>query len=75
MTIPVQVPKLPDPPSQYNVEYMQRLLKTLEGYMRLVNAPGAIQATNITLTQLPTAATGLPSGALWNDAGIVKIVP
>ena len=27
------------------------------------------------LVQIPTAATGLPSGALWNDGGTVKIAP
>jgi predicted methyltransferase MtxX (methanogen marker protein 4) len=26
------------------------------------------------LNNLPTVATGLPSGAVWNDAGVLKIV-
>ena len=30
---------------------------------------GQIQASN-----MPTSATGLASGTLWNDAGVVKIV-
>lgn len=27
------------------------------------------------VTKLPTSSAGLPSGALWNDAGTVKVVP
>ena len=35
--------------------------------------PGAIRATNITLTDLPTSVTGLETGALYNDNGTVKV--
>lgn len=31
--------------------------------------------TWITVTTLPTSATGLPSGTLWNDAGTLKVAP
>jgi hypothetical protein len=32
-------------------------------------------STNIVQLSLPTAITGLPSGAMWNNAGVVNIVP
>ena len=31
--------------------------------------------TWITITTLPTSASGLPSGTLWNDAGTLKVAP
>lgn len=31
--------------------------------------------TWITVTTLPTSATGLPSGTLWNDSGTLKVAP
>lgn len=74
MTLPVQRPVFQDPPDQYNASYMKQLIKQLELYMRLMNAPGPIQASAITLTALPTSSVGLKSGDLWNDAGTVKIV-
>jgi len=35
--------------------------------------PGNIRAAKITLTDLPTSATGLETGALYNDSGTVKV--
>ena len=35
--------------------------------------PGSIKASRITLTDLPTSATGLETGALYNDSGTVKV--
>lgn len=55
--------------------YMQDLLRALEFYIEQVRNPGELRATKITLTELPTSATGLETGALYNDSGTVKIVP
>lgn len=74
MTIPAQKAALPDPPVEYSKAYMDMLLRQLDLYFSRLNAAGSIQATTINLSQLPTAATGLKSGDLWNDAGTVKIV-
>lgn len=30
---------------------------------------------NVIMPRLPTSSSGLPSGALWNDAGTLKVVP
>ena len=35
---------------------------------------GKIKATSINFTGLPTSATGLSAGDVWNDAGTLKIV-
>jgi hypothetical protein len=35
----------------------------------------AFHVNRIVLTNVPTASAGLPSGAVWSDAGTLKIVP
>tara|TARA_Y100001937_G_C7087910_1_gene316247 strand:- start:365 stop:595 length:231 start_codon:yes stop_codon:yes gene_type:complete len=68
-------PRLPEPTSEYSLAYMQDLLRALEIFIEQERTAGDIRATTITLTELPTSATGLESGALFNDSGTVKIVP
>jgi hypothetical protein len=38
------------------------------------DANGATALQGLTLTNLPTSATGLPAGTVWNDGGILSIV-
>lgn len=50
------------------------------GNVELLAQGGDIKAevnpgSNIVFTGLPTSSAGLPSGALWNDTGDLKIVP
>ena len=68
-------PRIPEPPAEYSVTYMQDLARTLEVFIAQERNPGSIRATTMTLTELPTSSTGLETGALWNDSGTVKIVP
>lgn len=76
MTLPVKNrPRFPEAPEQYSQVYMNNLIKTLELYVRELNTPGALAGTTINLSHLPTSATGLRSGDLWNNAGVVNIVP
>ena len=67
-------PRLPEAPVDYSQQYMADLLRALEIFISQERTPGELRATKITLTDLPTSATGLESGALYNDAGTVKIV-
>ena len=53
---------------------MQDLLRALEIFIEQERNPGEMRGTKITLTELPTSATGIESGALYNDSGTVKIV-
>jgi len=53
---------------------MEDLIRVLEIYIQQENNPGDMRGTTLTLTQLPTSAAGLETGALYNDAGTVKIV-
>ena len=68
-------PRLPEAPMDYNQQYMADLLRALEIFISQERTPGELRATKITLTDLPTSATGLESGALYNDSGTIKVAP
>lgn len=78
---------LPLPPKEYSAEYMNRLLRQLELTIRRMHAGGPVRAGSdltgqtagypvsaLTLIDIPTSPTGLPSGSVWSDGGILKIV-
>ncbi len=67
-------PRLPEAPVDYSAQYMQDLIRTLELFITQERNPGELRGTKITLTALPTSATGLEAGALYNDSGTVKVV-
>lgn len=67
-------PALPLPPTEYSEQYFNQLVRSLNTYFRQVGSTTPIVVDSITLNNLPTSATGLPVGAVWNDAGTLKIV-
>lgn len=69
----VAPPRLPEAPEEYTRSYMQDLIRTLEIFIEQERNPGEIRATSVTITDLPTSATGLATGTLYNDAGTVKV--
>ena len=66
-------PRLPEPPPEYNIQYMADLVRALETFIAQERNPGELRGTKITLTDLPSSATGLEQGALYNDSGTVKV--
>ena len=67
-------PRLPSVPSEYDVFFMTDLVRALELFISQERNPGEMRGTKITLTDLPTSASGLETGALYNDNGTIKIV-
>jgi len=67
-------PRLPEAPQEYTRAYMEDLIRALDSYIQQERNPGDMRGTTLTLTQLPTSAAGLETGALYNNAGTVKIV-
>lgn len=89
---------LPLPPLEYDIQYMNNLVRILNFFIQQVQNPGLVQGAALTIqdrdqdtqfklnpneeretlvwimTNLPTSATGLVSGQVWNDAGTLKIV-
>lgn len=66
-------PRLPEPTLEYSQQYMADLLRALEIFIEQERNPGELRGTRITLTDLPTSATGLETGTLYNDSGTVKV--
>lgn len=77
---------LPLPPREYSVEYMNRLLRQLLLSFDRLNTVGPISCgsdlsgtagypvSGLTIINVPTSPTGLPSGSVWSDGGTLKIV-
>lgn len=74
-SVDVPAPRLPDAPAEYNQQYMSDLIRALEVFMAQERNPGELRGTKMTLTALPTSATGLEAGALYNDSGTIKVAP
>ena len=68
---------LPFPPETYDAKYFNETIRTLNLYFRLLQNSGPVVASTIQLTNLPTSATGLPTGSVWVDTGagnVLKVV-
>ena len=69
----VAPPRLPEPPIEYTQQYMADLVRSLQSFIEQERNPGEMRGTKLTLTDLPTSATGLETGSLYNDSGTVKV--
>ena len=69
----VAPPRLPEPPTEYTQQYMADLVRSLQTFIEQERNPGEMRGTKLTLTDLPTSATGLETGSLYNDIGTVKV--
>lgn len=70
-------PVLPLPPLEYDVQYMNQLIRLLNFYIQQQSVPGLVQGTTATLTAVPTSTAGLVSGQIWRDTttNLLNIVP
>ena len=69
----VAPPRLPEPPLEYTQQYMADLVRSVQTFIEQERNPGEMRGTKLTLTDLPTSATGLEAGTLYNDSGTVKV--
>ena len=69
----VAPPRLPEPPIEYTQQYMADLVHSLQVFIEQERNPGELRGTKLTLTDLPTSATGLETGSLYNDSGTIKV--
>ena len=67
-------PQFPLPPEEYDRQYFDEMVRSLTQLVIQLQNPGELRGTKIPLTNLPTSATGLESGSLYNDGGTVKVV-
>ncbi len=86
MSIKITTTAFPIPPKEYNAEYMSRLVKQMSSAINKQAAIGPItcgsdltgeagyKISGLTIIDVPKSPTGLPSGSVWSDSGILKIV-
>lgn len=67
--------RLPDPPAQYDRAYMEKLLNHINQQFRALEERGRLNGATLSLSHLPTSATGLRAGDVWVDTVTLKIVP
>lgn len=78
---------LPLPPNEYDRQYMNRLIRQLDFALKSLNSvrpvtvgsdltsqTAAYPISGLTIVNVPTSSAGLPSGSVWSDAGVLKIV-
>ena len=69
---------LPFPGDTYEQRYFNEIIRVLNLHFRALQNPGPVVCSSITTINLPTSATGLPSGSLWVDTAashVIKMVP
>lgn len=66
-------PRLPEPPLDYEIDYMDALVRALQSFITQERNPGEERATKITFTDLPTSDSGLEAGSLYRIGNNVKI--
>ncbi len=77
---------LPTPPKEYDIGYMDRLVKQIALEFTKSRAVTPITCgsdlsneagfpiSGLTIVNVPTSPTGLAVGSVWSDGGILKIV-
>lgn len=66
-------PFFPAPPNEYNRQYMAQVIRAFSVFVQQVNNPGDAIFSTLQLTNLPSNDQGLPTGALFQHDGFVKI--
>lgn len=69
-------PRFPNPPQEYDPRFFADFVRAFATYQQQMQNPGEGRYTGMVLTNLPTSATGLPTGTLYQDSsGFVKVAP
>jgi len=67
------LPFFPIPPSEYDRLYLSEVVRSFSVYLEQMQNPGEGRNTALVLTNLQTDDSGLENGALFQQAGFVKI--
>jgi hypothetical protein len=67
------LPFFPVAPPQYDQEYLTQVVRSFSVYLQQMQNPGEGRHTQLVLTNLQTDDSGLETGALFQQAGFVKI--
>ena len=67
------LPFFPIAPAQYDPQYLAEVVRSFAIYLEQMQNPGEGRNTFMVLTNLQTDDSGLETGALFQQAGFVKI--
>jgi len=67
------LPFFPVAPVEYNQQYFAEVVRSFSVYLDQMQNPGEGRHTQLVLTNLQTDDSGLETGALFQQAGFVKI--
>lgn len=67
-------PNFPVAPREYDIRYMNEIVRSFTVFLQQINNPGPWRASSMTLTGLKNNDVGLEIGALFQQEGFVKIV-
>lgn len=65
---------LPRPTDQYDYSYMNNLIKQLQAALDDARSPSVIRGGELFISNLPSRGAGLPSGSVFEDSGVLKVV-
>jgi hypothetical protein len=69
----IPAPYFSVPPQEYEPSYFSDLVRNFAGFVHIVSNPGEERGTRMTLTNLPENDSGLETGALFQQSGVVYI--
>ena len=67
------LPFFPVAPNEYSQQYLDEIVRSFAVYLQQMQNPGEGRHTQLVLTNLQTDDSGLETGALFQQAGFVKI--
>lgn len=73
MDVRLVFPTFPNPPSQYNQQYLEALVRSLDALVRVIRAPGEGRQTTIVLTNLQSNDYGLEPGTIFEVNGALRV--
>lgn len=65
---------LPRSPDHYDQYYMNNLIKQLQSALDDNQAPSIVRGGELFLTNIPSRGAGLPTGSVFEDMGVLKII-
>lgn len=66
-------PFFPNPPPDYNEEYMAEIVRAFSVFLQQINNPGPWQASALTLPNLQTDNYNLPVGGIFQHGDQLRI--
>lgn len=68
------IPNFPKLSEKYDEQLLESILFQIIIALEEAKTNGEVRAGTLSITDIPTASTGLRSGDVWSDSGVLTIV-